>query len=127
MTNKVFLRVHTEISRAAKIAAPSLIRSTPVRGYSEVTSKISVGSTSGWEETNMRVSSSKPTGFRPIKFTLTIESEDELNNLFHRMNAAFEHIAKGSSNQDVPYPTTAGQTSLWDFWAEVDQYTKARD
>ena len=40
----------------------------------------------------MKVEVEKQETFKPIKLTLTIESEQELCNLFHRMDAAPNHV-----------------------------------
>lgn len=61
--------------------------------------------------------------FNPIHINLVIESEDELCELWHRLNISVEKLKKTASG-DVPFPTVTGNknSALWDIIDnEVDQ------
>ena len=57
----------------------------------------------------MKVKNEK--SFTPITLEITIENEQELLELYHRLNAAATNIKDGSDYSQVPYPFSWGHIS----------------
>lgn len=60
----------------------------------------------------MKVEVEKKETFKPIKITLTIESEEEFCDLFHRVNAA-SNIINEAANELVYKASYQSSVDLW--------------
>ena len=60
--------------------------------------------------------------FVPIEITMTIESEEELQNLWHRLNVTYNNIEEGSSGKIL-----GGDGDSWPLWNLLDDIAGERD
>lgn len=69
----------------------------------------------------MKVKVKRKEGFTPIKLTITIESEEELCNLWHRSNitAGKIHTSNYICGKDLKYEASDSDTSLWEKLDEL--------
>lgn len=69
----------------------------------------------------------KPKEFEPITIQLIIESQDELVDLWHRMNIGFGHI-ENTSKQDCHYPPFPSENYILghshNLWSILDNLCK---
>jgi len=78
----------------------------------------------------MKIESKESTDFEPIEFTVTIESADELKELWWRMNINFDHIKEqqeiSRSNVFRNMKKSNVNRPFWDFLnkAAVDRGLK---
>ena len=64
-----------------------------------------------------------PAGFRPITITFVIETEEELNELWHRINANLSDIEK-DHDVFVPFPEKDNTTALLKALNRYIEYEK---
>lgn len=62
--------------------------------------------------------------FKPVKVQLTIESENELLELYHRLNISMDVIKKNRSKY-VSLPSNEGSVTRI-FWEAVEKLCKSR-
>lgn len=66
----------------------------------------------------------EPEDFKPITFKLTIETEDELLDFWHRLNISGHKIKKiveeGGSAAKIP----GSFENLYDFWSKLDEFAR---
>ena len=76
-----------------------------------------------------QINNEEPIEFKPIQIELTIESEDELLELWHRLNIGFHSVKDSSSDYRKPFPMGEYYTnSLWTFLdEEYDKYKHRED
>ena len=66
----------------------------------------------------MKIEVKNNVGFQPIELKLTIESERELCNLWHRMNVS-EDTVNRNTNEDIRY--MCNDEGTLEFWRELNQ------
>lgn len=76
-------------------------------------------------------SEARPDPFTPIVFHVTVETEDELNALWHRLDVGIQWLMKRHPLSDPPVPFPAGRSVDTDllteeFFVEVDEVCVAR-
>ena len=54
--------------------------------------------------------------FKPIKLTITIETEEELCSLWHRLNASGDGVLKHSSDNYLKH----GVSSDYELWSKLE-------
>lgn len=64
---------------------------------------------------------SEPESFKPITITLTIESKQELLELWHRLDLSVKEV-QGIAMKSVPYPGV----SLRGFWQVLNTILEVR-
>lgn len=66
-----------------------------------------------------------PKGFKPIEIVVTIESEEELCDLWHRINTNSEAI-NPESGHELKHKANDDETDLWDVLDELVSKLKLR-
>jgi hypothetical protein len=66
----------------------------------------------------------EPEDFRPITFKLTIETEDELLDLWHRLNISGHKIKKIVEECGATPKTPGSFENLCDFWNRLDEFVR---
>lgn len=63
--------------------------------------------------------------FAPIELTITIESEEELCDLWHRLNASVFNI--DNKNEYVHYLKYSASRATEKFWSKINSLVKERN
>ena len=66
----------------------------------------------------MKIEVKNGVGFQPIELKLTIESERELCNLWHRMNVS-EDTVNRNTNEDIRY--MCNDEGVLEFWSKLNE------
>jgi len=56
--------------------------------------------------------------FNPVTLTVTVESLDELRELYHRLNIGITKVRAEAIGSRVPAPT---KSHTYDLWDEIDE------
>jgi hypothetical protein len=64
--------------------------------------------------------------FEPIEIKVTIESLDELNNLWHRLNISTDKVIKDNSYL-IAYPSECNIELPNELWKIIDDYVTERN
>jgi len=69
----------------------------------------------------MRIVNGEKKEFKPFQFTIEIETEDDLRNIWHRFeinNSAFFEASGGKSLTLPQHMKDGGKSKIWDFLDE---------